>query len=209
MFSLNVQALWPDDKRNVVYCFGGNNFGMSYKDPSDSIQAFTPDGKGGGEWAEILGLVGEKRFPYDIHAVSYGEFTSDVDEGFYLGGVMGDITTPFSNSDGLDLSNGLLRLNFESLSFTNSTKPDIPYSSYQRTGDYGVLLNVPIYGPKGVLLLFGGGYDGFIEGFNSINIFDKAENKWHNQTADGDVPPPRQYFCAVGVHGTNHTSFEM
>lgn len=182
---------------------------MTYGNPSDSISGFTPDGKGGGEWTEILGLVGKNRFPYDIHGVSFGKFTSDIYEGFYLGGIMGGITTPFLETGTSYPSNSLLTFNFESLNFTNSTKPDIPYSSYQRKGDQGVLLNVPIYGPKGVLLLFGGGYDGLIEGFNNINIFDKAENKWYNQTADGDIPPPRHGFCAVGVHGTNHTSFEM
>lgn len=190
----------------MIYCFGGDDVEMDYKNPSNSIQGFKPDGNGGGQWTEIFGVVGKKPFPDYIQGVASGKFTGDTDEGFYLGGYMSNHTAPISKSS---FNDGLLTLNFENLTFTNSSNLDLPDSLNHGAVDQGVLLNVPIYGSKGVLLDFGGGNDGFIKGFNSINIFDKAENKWHYQIADGDTPSPRAWFCAVGVHGMNHTSFEM
>lgn len=188
---------------------------MEYKRPSDSIQGFTPDGKGGGNWTEVFGYVGKKPFPDNIRGVTSGKFTSDNNTGFYLGGYVDNTTTPSAASDVWQYNKGLLTLNFEDPTFTNVSNLDLPDSLNHGANDAGVLLNVPIYGPKGVLLDFGGGSEGigdsrgFIKGFNTINIFDKAENKWYSQTAGGDVPLPRYLFCAVGVHGMNHTSFEM
>lgn len=177
---------------------------MNHKNSSVSIQSFTPDGNGGGEWTKILDTVGKKPFPANIHNVTFGRFTSDVSEGFYFGGCMGRNSKIYSNP-----SNSLLTLNFENLTFTNSSNLDLPDSSKHGVVGNGVLLNVPIYGPKGVLLDLGGGNEEFIESFNSINIFDKVENKWYYQIVDGDIPPPRGWFCAVGVHGLDRSSFEM
>lgn len=208
MNSLNNEALWSDDERNVIYSFGGNINGTDYKHSSDSIQSFIPNGKGGGEWTEVLGFVGQKHFPSDIHGVTEGKFTSDTNEAYYFGGIIGPGTSPSSSKDAYS-NNDLLTLNFEDLTFTNSSNGNLS-DPLKPSGIYGdVLLNVPIYGSQGVLLNFGGNNDSFIAGFNSINIFDKKENKWYYQIADGDIPRPRIYFCAVGVYEKNHTSFEM
>lgn len=206
--SFNLEALWFDDQRNVIYCFGGDNDFMTYKNSSDCIQSFTPDDKGGGEWMEILGPVGKKPFPSDIHGVSNGKFTSDTNEAYYLGGNVGERSSP-SGMENTYYNFGMLKLNFENLTFTNSSYLELSDPLKPNFGYGGVLLNVPIYGSEGVLLDFGGGRDEFFEGFNRINIFDKNQNKWYYQIADGDLPRPRSHFCAVGVHEKNYTSFEM
>lgn len=175
---------------------------MNYQDVSDSMLGFTLDGKGGGEWTEVLGLVGKKPFPSDIHSPSRGMYTGDINDGYYLGGYISSLTTP--NGPDLFYNNtGMLRMHFENLTITNSSGPDVLF-------DFGALVDVPIYGSNGVLLGLGGtnDQDGSI-GFNTINVFDKKEYKWYSQIAEGAFPTPREFFCAVGVYGKGRTSFEM
>lgn len=203
MYARSSQALWFDDERNVIYQFGGDNplQNRFAPPPSDSIQGFTPDGVGGGHWTEIIGLVGEKPFPSDIHGTSSGMFTSDDKDAYYAGGFISERTSP-SVPNGNHQNFGLLRLNFETITLTNS-------SSFGLSFFRGGFLNVPVYGSRGVLLAFGGSSDKGAVGFNIINVFDKKEHKWYPQIAEGEIPRPRDLFCAVGVHGKEHKSFEM
>ena len=186
----------------MIYCFGGDNprQDRDAPAPSDSIQGFTPDGNGGGNWTEVLGLVG-KPFPSNIHGTSSGMFTSDDKDAYYTGGFISERTSP-SVPTGEYANRDLLRLNFENITFTNSSS--LALSFYR-----GVFLNVPVYGSRGVLLAFGGSGDNGPVGLNKIYVFDKKEQKWYNQTAEGDVPRPRDLPCAVGVHGKERKSFEM
>lgn len=201
MYGRSSQALWYDDEKHVIYCFGGDNpGGFDGPDPADIVQAFTPDEKGGGEWTEALGPVGEKPFPPDIHGTSSGMFANDDNDAYFVGGFINSGTSP-SASQQFD-NTGLLRLNFESLTLTNST-------SLGKAPPGGVLLDVPIYGSNGVLLALGGGSIEQPTGFNSIDVFDKKEQRWFSQIAEGDIPRPRARFCAVGIHGKNNASFEM
>lgn len=160
LYSLRREALWFDDKRNIIYSFGGSNLDMEYKRLLDSIQGFTPNGKGGGDWKELLGAVGNKPFPSDIHGTTAGMFAGDAIDGCYLGGFISSYTSPLAPNQRYN-NTGLLRFNFESLTMTNSSGPESPI-------DHGVLLNVPIYGSSGVLLAFGGTNDQYIVGFNNI-----------------------------------------
>lgn len=166
----------------------------------DSVWGFRPNGNGSGSWTEILGFVGEKPFPSDIHGTSDGMFTNDDNNAYYLDGNISNTSSPSVPS--AYRNTGLLRLNFETLTLTNSSELGLAFSK-------GVLLNVPVYGVNGVLVNFGGGDEKHGAGFNNINVFDKKEQKWYNQTAEGDIPRPRYLFCAVGVQGEKHTSYEM
>lgn len=203
MYPLNSEALWFDDKRNIIYTFGGDNSDIEdYVSLSDTMWGFTPNDKGGGGWAEVLGPVGHKPFPSDLHGTTSGMFIGDDNDGYYLGGYISKTTT-LNGPDNFYNNTGLLKFNFESLTITNSSGPDLMF-------DFGALVNVPIYDPNGVLLAFGGLNDQKSEiGFNNINIFDKKDHKWYSQTAEGDIPQPRSLFCAVGAHGKEGTSFEM
>ena len=213
MYSRSSEALWYDDERNVIYCFDGDNPEVERfaPPPIDSIQGFTPDGNGSGsgQWVEVLGFVGKKPFPSDIHGTSSGMFTSDEENAYYAGGFISIFTSPSNRSRSQQVNHGLLRLNFETTTFTNSSS--LALSFYR-----GVMLNVPVFGTKGVLVAFGGSDDRsddqsveLAAGFDVINIFDKEKQKWYRQYAEGDIPRPRILFCAVGVHGKEGTSFEM
>lgn len=202
MYGRSSQALWSDENRNIIYCFGGDNpkQDRDAPAPSDSIQGFTPDGNGGGNWKEVLGFVGEKPFPSNIHGTSSGMFTSDGTDAYYNGGFISERTSP-SVPTGEYPNRGLLRLNFDAISLTNSSRLALPF--YR-----GVFLNVPVYGSQGVLVAFGGsGVEPM--GFNVLNVFDKKEQKWYTQAAEGDIPRPRDLPCAVGVHEKEQKSFEM
>lgn len=205
LYARSNQALWYDEERNIIYAFGGDNLEeQSPPPPSDSIRSFTPNGNGGGNWTEVLGVVGRKPFPSNMHGTSSGMYTSDDKDAYYVGGFISERTSPTSSTPETEAYHnpGLLRLNFETITLTNSSDSGLAF-------DFGVLLNAPVYGSDGVLLSFGGGKKNAVVGFNNIHIFDKKERKWFSQIADGDIPRPRNYFCAVGVQGKNETSFEM
>ena len=175
---------------------------MEYKSVIDSMRGFTPNGKGGGEWAEVLGPVGKKPFPFDILSPTSGKYTGDIKNGYYLDGWISDSSSPNAPHDWY-YNTGLLKINFENLTITNSSRPDLFFNT-------GVLVDVPIYGPNGVLLALGGtNRQEQNIGLNSINVFDKKEDKWYSQIAEGEIPLPRGCFCAVGVYGRERTSFEM
>lgn len=77
---LNGQALWFDEKQNLIYCFGGfRTFAVNSLDPApfESIWAVTPDGQGSGNWKEVLGTMGIQAFPSNILRPSEGGFCND------------------------------------------------------------------------------------------------------------------------------------
>ncbi len=201
-YSRSSQALWFDSERNVIYCFGGDNpiDKENSPPPFDAIWSFTPDGNGGGTWREAVGLAGEKPFPSDIYSAAFGMSAGDNNAGYYLGGFSSERTSPWIPE--AITNSGLLRLDFETLTLTNSSGLDMPV-------DNGVMLNVPVFDSNGVLVAIGGKGSELGVGFDSINVYDKKERKWYSQVAEGDIPRPRSLFCAVAVHGKGHASAEM
>ncbi len=107
--------------------------------PFDALWGFTPDGNGGGTWREVLGLVGEKPFPSDIHSAAFGMSASDNNDGYYLRGFISERTSPLVSHS--RSNSGLLRLNFATLTLTNSSELSLPVEN-------GALLNVPVFGSK-------------------------------------------------------------
>ena len=190
-----------DDKRDIVYCFGGDiSFVNNGPPPPESIWNFTPNGKGGGNWTEAIGIDGAKSFPPGIIRPSAGAASSDDDDAYYLGGFISERTSTTVSS--ISDNTGLLRFGFENQTLMNSSELGLPFTP-------GALLNIPIYGSNGVLVALGGGDESHYVSFNNITVYDKKEQKWYSQIAEGEIPQPRSYFCAVGVQGKGRTSFEM
>ena len=209
---LGGQALWFDEKRNLIYCFGGfRTFIMDSLDPTpwESMWAFTPDGRGSGNWKEVLGPMGTKVFPPNIVRPYYGGFCNDESSGYYIGGYVSDRSTLSVTKQ--VISRGLLTFRFDDLSLTNTSDGNYGRSR-QRDEMFGSgkVVNVPTFGTGGVIILLGEGNPTQVISFNNITIYDKIEQRWYSQLASGDLPEPRSDFCIVGTPGTTASNtFEM
>ena len=198
------KVLWYDERAGVIYGFGGqqNMWGIFNVTPEESIWGFQENLDGKAAWNQVVGVDSAISFPSDIFGTARGKSCSDEKIGYYLGGIIWPGSSPKASN--LWFNRGLLRFDFETLQLTNSS--ELGFQS-----DPGALMNVPIFGPNGVLIALGGGVSPAASpsSLDRINIFDKEQQKWHYQIAEGDIPSPRRYYCAVGVQGKGHESFEM
>lgn len=209
--ALNWQRLWWNKRENIVYCYGGelswaNDAAKAVELPPASIWGFTPDGQGRGEWAEVIGPTSEKPFPSSIIMTAAGVSAYDDSNGYYIGGFVDKRTSLQVLVDaGPTTVPGLLTYSFDSSTITNTS--DGHYQGIWYPNKYwmgpAVMLNVPVYGSDGILVLMGGNED-----FHNITIFDKHAHSWLSQTAAGSVPAPRSMFCAIGIQASDY-SYEM
>lgn len=204
--ALNNEVLWYDNKRNTIYCFGGaTTFAtkvLYYLNPlPDSIWGFKPDGEGSGTWHQVLGPI-SKPFPSDIHRIACGLSGSDGSRGYYLGGFVSWETSPGMPQDRF-FPPSLLMFDFETLTITNSS--DDGYISQNS----GAMINIPIYGENGVLVILPSFNERPNDGFNNISFYDKKNKKRYTQVASGDIPEPRTLFCAIGIEGDEKPYFGM
>ena len=210
---LSGQALWFDEKRNLIYCFGGFRTYLDSYDPTpfESMWAFTPDGKGTGSWEEVLGPTGTDTFPSDIKRPFYGGFYSESSYGYYVGGYKSSRSTQSMDSNTAVISHGLLKFDFGDLKITNTSDGDYGRSrSFENVAGSGKVVNVPTYGAGGIIILLGEGDLNNVMSFNNITIYDKTAQNWYSQLASGDLPEPRSDFCIVGIQGTIESgNFEM
>ncbi|MCJ1346403.1 hypothetical protein MMC31_004619 [Peltigera leucophlebia] len=180
--ALNSQALWLDNKKNSIYCFGGDssrakNYGIEA--PLESIWSFFPDGKGAGSWKEVLGPTVGKPFPPEILRRTSGAVSSDESHGYYLGGWANNYTSRSLTTEMFRPTLGLLTLNFSDLTLkTTSDGGDGSGLMANRRHTSGQMVNLPDYGPGGVLILLGGGMSSNLLAFNNITIYDKAQQKF-------------------------------
>lgn len=212
---LNRQSLWWDEKRNAIYCYGGeksygNPVGNSQPTPPESIWKFTPNGNGTGQWTEAIGPTSDQSFPTSIIRLAGGASSNDEANAYYLGGYSSAATSPevkYLNDAGLFDVPGLLTFDFGSLKLRNATAGGGIASDYKSGNwlDLSNMINVPKFGADGVFILLGG-LDGR---FQNITIYDKKTQTWLSQPASGTIPPPKTLICAVGVHDSNFQSYEM
>lgn len=212
--SLSGQALWFDEKQNLIYCFGGfRTYALYSYDPTpvESMWAFTPDEKGTGSWKEVLGPTGTDAFPSDIKRPFLGGYCSDERYGYYVGGYRNTRSTPSLETDFDIISRGLLTFDFGNLTITNTYDGNFARSqSFESIAGSGKLVNVPTYGAGGILILLGEGDPNTVVSFNNVTIYDKIAQKWYSQLASGDIPEPRSDFCIVGIQSTIESgNFEM
>ena len=211
---LSGQALWFDEKRNLIYCFGGFTTSALYSydpTPFESIWAFTPDEEGTGSWKEVLGPTGTDIFQSGIRRPYCGGFCSDESYGYHIGGYASSRSTRLLESETTIISHGLLKFDFSDLKITNTSDGDYGRSqSNAVVAGSGKVVNVPIYGAGGIVILLGEGNPTHVISFNNITIYDKTEQNWYSQLAFGDLPEPRSDFCTVGIQGTTESgNFEM
>lgn len=74
----------------------------------------------------------------------------------------------------------------------------------------GVLVHVPGWGEKGVLIgLAGGAVDTFTDDLETLDVFDIATSEWYHQQTTGDTPSVRVNPCAVVASAPDASSFQI
>lgn len=206
--ALSSASLWHDDKRDIIYCFGGDIAGGNTVSP-DSIWGFKPNGGGGGAWYEVLGPTSTTPFPQNIHRISTGASAYDGRSAYYLGGFASSETSQFYQSS-RSPSPGLLTFDFDTHLMTNSS--DGGYTTAVWGGIHynrAAMINIPTFDDNNLLMILPSGRDRLDFAFNNVTLFDKKNKKWYSQLTSGDIPKPRSYFCAVGIQEEGNLNFEM
>lgn len=74
----------------------------------------------------------------------------------------------------------------------------------------GVLVFVPGWGEKGVLIGLGGGTaDVFSESMSTLDVYDIASSQWYHQQTSGTPPSVRVNACAVIASAPDASSFNI
>ena len=68
---------------------------------------------------------------------------------------------------------------------------------------WGAMEDIPVFGPKGLLMVMGGNDNNSLIDFGSVRMYDIAAMKWYNQTTTGDKPEPRRESCTAGLPFSN------
>lgn len=174
-------------------------------DPGDSTLTQTAKAQ---NWGPGLG--------YSVSCAGYG---------IYLGGVAAQPSAvngtppPFGGtwSAGSQLRGGLVTYEIATKKWSNATVPPDVFPSAGVMG--GSAVCIPHLGERGLVLFLGGYADrpgsdlgaakGGVVGsplsLGRLVLYDPVKKEWLSQTATGDVPPERRYFCAVGVRSTPHS----
>ncbi|KAK4126410.1 hypothetical protein N657DRAFT_679342 [Parathielavia appendiculata] len=74
----------------------------------------------------------------------------------------------------------------------------------------GVLVFVPGWGEKGVLIgLAGGSNDTFVDDLSRLDVYDIASSEWYHQETTGEAPSVRVNPCAVTASAPDASSFQI
>lgn len=207
-------AWWPTLEEDALYNFGG---ALSYWASSKAklvpqapeLWKFTPDRKGGGEWAKEEADASFPSISPNAGAHTFGNGT-----GYYLGGEIDSGTYPaqaYNTGYGLP---GLIEFDTSSNTWQNVTSSSV---SHDGTASNGGAHFVSTFGPEGLAVFFGSTQPvpdnsanaTVKESFSTISVFEPQSKQWFNQTASGPaVPDWRTNFCTTGVAGDNGT-YEM
>lgn len=205
---MNAQALWFDEKRNWIFCFGGYTRDST---PFESIWAFKLDRRGSGNWEEVLGPTGIQAFPSNILRPHIGGLCNDESSGCYFGGYLHSWSSRFITDNKIHTSHGLLTFRFNDFHLTNTSDGDYERPlHWPKIKGSGKTANIPKFGTGGVIILLVECDPTQVITFHNITIYDKTEQKWHSQRASGTLPEPRSGYCIVGIRGTTASdNFEI
>ena len=209
----NKQVLWPSSDNRTFFAFGGevswldNNPNSWYPPPAVQLWQFTADENGSGTW-NIFSSEGNSVFGTLTRPTwALGGVVDNT--GYMVGGYIGS----HSEYDTADIEGikklavpGITSFNLTSGAWSNDTAPEY---LQRENGTFGMLQAVPMFGPRGLLLITGTILtDGVPDPFDNFTIYEPGEKVWYTQKASGDIPPGRSNPCVVGVNGDNGT-YEM
>ena len=201
--SLYNSALWADADSEAFYSYNGGNLGTtSYKvqgdPPPNSFWRFTPSGASG-SWSEVVADT-SPNFSTLTRSVD-GYYASGGGLGFALGGYVGAATEAGlpRDFDGYEIP-GMVIYNTTSSQWYNVTSP-----GSNDVAAYGAAHYVPIFGPAGILMTFGGFQGDSAASFDWVLLYEPISQTWHYQRATGDLPPKADAPCVVGIEGDDDT----
>jgi hypothetical protein len=208
--TFDSQAIWTDISSKSFYIWGGRAwFGIDV--PLDQIWKFDTDGHGGGSWSTES--AGNPAVFDNLIRPAEGAYANSKDTGFWVGGWAGGWTDA-----SLPGNSGFSVPNIVSFNMTTKLWSNDSASAFTQFGtDVGGAVEfIEVFGPNGILLLLGGvaGVGAYKQNgagmldFNNLTFYDPVSKEWYWQGTTGDVPPPRQSFCTVGLPGPNRT-YEM
>jgi hypothetical protein len=216
---LNHGTMWYNKAENeLLQGFGGvvsewtNSAVASYGLSLWALKLSASADSRNGSWNEVL-WAKHRAFAALTRPLS-GLSAFAGDSAYVLGGCASgqDKTTALTDRTPLP---GLVHYNMTIREFTNMTAT--PYYG-TGTAQRGQMVHVPLWGDlqHRLLIMLGGYSSGFTEftpghghlSFDNITLYDPAARKWYWQTAQGDIPPPRDEFCAASAASTNGT-FEV
>ncbi|WYZ42607.1 hypothetical protein EsH8_VI_000306 [Colletotrichum jinshuiense] len=94
--------------------------------------------------------------------------------------------------------------------FRNITEGGLQVSDAFPERADGVLVFVPGWGVRGVLIgMAGGSADTFVDDLGTLDIFDIATSEWYHQKTTGDKPSVRVNPCAVIASAPDASSFQI
>lgn len=209
---LNNLALWATDNGTSFYQWGGEQSSRVNTSETpvaeNSLWRFDADGQGAGSWTAYSIPSGFSRTSNALYASGNGS-------GYLFGGYISSRTDPRNgNVRDMPSSRGLVSYNMATGAWANDTSC-MERSCYRVNGHLDF---IPTFGSNGVLVALGGcGANSSSFGtcknsrptdFSTIDIYDLSQKRWYTQTASngpGQLPEPREGFCAVGLLGDNGT----
>ncbi|KAJ9642294.1 hypothetical protein H2199_004674 [Coniosporium tulheliwenetii] len=194
--SVSGGVLWADELNKVFYLYGGE---------------YQTNPEGFNLWAyDTINNTWYTAGPTNsIQRVAWGAgvAVNEIGAGFYLGGWLNENTVPGWRGTPV-ATNALIRYDFDTQQWTNSTGPD-------ETGRAeGIMVYMPV-SDGGLLISFGGVLDPYRNGtvvgdaLSTIHIYDIRSGNWYVQTATGDIPEMRRSFCGGVTWADDKSSWNV
>ena len=198
-------ALFQDTTQNTIVQWGGwpyDNGDLSY------VFSFTLNDKGTVNWVKDTTPI-TNQVDQTSPAIFGSAFTASNSTFYSLGGVVAE-----ASSDPYTGIQGLIEYDFASNKWTNTSSIGATASGYLLGAEAEF---TSAFGEAG-FLVFIGGSDPSTQEFDpdsaplrdmaNITLYDIANKTWYHQIATGSIPPPRKFFCSVGVNSIQDT-FEV
>lgn len=220
--------LWND--YNNLYLYGGQFADNPYVDPAPvSTWKYDVRNKKWIEYPNPVTTAGNNSAPGGIPvqraAEGAGLSVPELGVSWYFGGHLDLATTPgWSNQIARVYLKSMLEFTHpgytndgvwadgagEEGMYRNITEGKIQATDAFAERADGVLVYVPGWGTKGVLIgLAGGDNETFISDLSTLDVYDIATSTWYNQKTSGTPPGVRVNPCAVVAVAPDASSFNI
>jgi hypothetical protein len=190
--------MWYDPTVDLVYSLGGWFYNLNGQwvntDITPTLWGFKPQSNGSVDW--------------NSQSIK-GGLTSNI-----AGGLSSTSPTGHFNLGGYDQNLNLALEEMFSYNYGNQSWYNLTLAGQHYM--WGEAQYVPIYGVRGIILLFGGFWPSdrtinspsSVESLDTVLIYDIHTNRFFKQPAYNS-PPGRAMFCSVAAGASNNESYEM